>query len=76
MPVVNGLNILLDAQITDAYVYCIDTDGPAIYLGEGPEMAVEYGSDSPKFMKGWAVAKFLEPMFINANAARLIQCTS
>lgn len=76
LPAVDGLRIVIDSEITDAYVYLVDTTGPAMYLGEGPEMAVEYGSDSPKFMKGWAIAKFLEPMFVNANAARLIQCTS
>ena len=76
MPVVNGLAISLDAQITDNLVYLIDPEGTPIYLGEGPEMAVQYASDSPKFMTGWAFAKFLEPMFVNANAARKIDCSS
>jgi len=75
LPAVAGFPLTLDENITDDYAYILDKSAPAIILGEGPEMAVQYGDDSPKFFKGYAVAKFLEPSFVVANAARNIACS-
>jgi hypothetical protein len=76
LPAVAGLQITIDQNISNNYVYVIDPSAPAVILGEGPEMAVRYGSDSPKFFKGYAIAKFLEPEVVIANGLRVIACTS
>jgi len=74
LPAVAGFPLLVDNQITDDKVIVLDKDAPSTILGEGPEMAVTYGGDSPKFFEGWAVAKFLQPKVVVANATCLIDC--
>lgn len=74
LPAIAGFPLLLDENISDNKCYILDTKAPAIILGEGPEMAVQYGKDSPKFFEGYAIAKFIEPSFVIANAARNIDC--
>ena len=76
LPAIGGLQIITDENITDNYVYVVDPDAPAIVLGEGPEMAVSYGKDSPKFFQGYAIAKFIEPNVAVANGLRVLNCAS
>lgn len=76
LPAIVGLQIITDENITDDHVYLVDPDAPAIILGEGPEMAVSYGQDSPKFYQGYAIAKFIEPQVAVANGLRVLTCSS
>jgi len=76
LPAIVGLQIMTDENISDDKVYLVDPDAPAIVLGEGPEMAIQYGKDSPKFFQGYAIAKFLEPKVAVANGMRVLSCTS
>ena len=75
LPAIAGFPLLLDENVSDDACYILDTGAPAIILGEGPEMAVSYGGDSPKFFSGYAVAKFLEPSHVITNASRNIACS-
>lgn len=66
----------VDNGITNDHVLMVDKSAPAVILGEGPEMALEYGKDDPRFFSGYAVAKFLQPKVVVATAAVDIACTS
>ena len=76
LPAIVGLQIITDESITDDKAYLVDPDAPALILGEGPEMAVQYGKDSPKFFQGYAIAKFIEPQVAVANGLRVLSCSS
>lgn len=72
LPTVCGLKIIIDQNVTANKAYVIDPAAPAIILGEGPELAIEYGQDDPRFFKGYALAKFIEPSFVNTSACRVL----
>ena len=74
LPAVAGFPLTIDNSITNDKVIVLDKNAPSTILGEGPEMVVQYGEDSPKFFKGYAVAKFLQPKVVVANATCLIDC--
>ena len=74
LPVVAGYPLTVDNSITADKVIMLDKTAPGVMLGEGPEMAVIYGGDDPRFFKGYAVAKFLEPKVTVATATQLIDC--
>jgi hypothetical protein len=76
LPAICGMQIITDSSITDDKVYVVDPSAPAVILGEGPEMAVRYGQDSPKFYKGYAIAKFIEPELVIASGIRVIAASS
>ena len=76
LPALAGYPLLVDNSITADMVIMLDKGAPAVILGEGPEVAVTYGSDDPRFFRGYAVGKFLEPKVTVATAVELISCTS
>jgi hypothetical protein len=76
LPAIVGLQIITDENITDNYAYVCDPDAPWVILGEGPELAVKYGQDSPKFFEGYAIAKFIEPEITIAGGGRVLNCSS
>jgi hypothetical protein len=76
LPAVAGYPLLIDNGITADHVYLVAKGAPASILGEGPEVAVKYGDDDPRFFTGYAVAKFLEPKVTVATGVVDIACTS
>ena len=76
LPALAGYPLIVDNSITADCVIMLDKGAPSVILGEGPEVAVTYGNDDPRFFRGYAVGKFLEPKVTVATAAQLISCTS
>jgi len=76
LPAIAGYSLTIDNGITADHVLMVDSTAPAVILGEGPEMAIKYGDDDPRFLEGYAVAKFLQPKVVVAGAAIDIPCTS
>jgi hypothetical protein len=76
LPAVAGYPLMIDNEITADHVYLVAKGAPAIMLGEGPEVAVQYGNDDPRFFTGYAVAKFLEPKVTVATGVVDIAFTS
>jgi len=75
LPAVAGYSLSIDNGISASTVYLVAKGAPAIILGEGPEVAVQYGEDDPRFFTGYAVAKFLEPKVVVPTAVEVITAT-
>lgn len=62
-----GLKIVVDRALPSTSAFVIDTKAPALILGDGPEVTEDYAGRG-SFLKGFAVAKFLEPKLILSSA--------
>lgn len=75
LPTIAGYNLIVDNGITSEKVIMTDKSAPGVMLGEGPEAAMKYGDDDPRFLEGYAVAKFIEPKVVVAEATYLISAS-
>lgn len=66
-----GLKILRDKSLDTTSAYVLDSNAPALVLGEGPEVSEEY-TGKGSFVRGIAIAKFIQPKLLQSGAIRRI----